>query len=90
MLQARRLSGRALGHSVVGPQTTGAEGYPSHFPRQSEGGVLDVGHETGLGPPFGVTHVVAGVPSLAAYLTLGHLIPLVPVLTTRGQFDGRW
>ncbi len=46
--------------------------------------MLDVGHETGLGPPLGVTHVVPSVPSLTTQLTLSHFFPLRSTLASIG------
>ena len=53
------LSNSRFGHLVIGTQAAGAQCYPMKATLYREGGMLDVGHETGLGPPFRVTHVVS-------------------------------
>ena len=70
------LSDSRFGHFVTGAQAAGAQGYPTDVAIYCEGGMLDIGHETGLGPPLGVTHVVSCMPYLAAQLTHSHLYPL--------------
>ena len=46
-------------HFVIGAQAAGAQGYPAEAAIDGEGSPLDVGHETSLGSPLGVTHVVS-------------------------------
>ena len=70
------LSDSRFGHFVTGTQAAGAQSYPTEGAIYGEGGMLDIGHETGLGPTLGVTHVVSCVSGLTTQLTLSHFFPL--------------
>ena len=78
------LSDGRPGHFVAGAQAAGAQGHPTKVAIDGEGSMLDVGHETGLCPPLGVTHVVPCMPYLATQLTLSHLFPLRSTLAGTG------
>ena len=58
---------------MPGPQATGADFYSLRNPIRGKGELVNVGHKPGLGAPFGVAHVVARHPDLAAYFALHRL-----------------